>query len=166
MKICKSIVLVSLILLADCFLFTLSAQGVNTDTVPAINHRYTDGIYYGLSRGGYDMEPYWGIVNLKVENGSIAAVSFMIRDSSLHEPFDSSYEKHFRGNPLYVQQCRNDLKGVSTYPQILSEKQDTGRVDVISGATWSYHIFRASVSNALRNTGTSPDTLSVNQVKK
>jgi major membrane immunogen (membrane-anchored lipoprotein) len=165
MKFCKFLLLASLVLIAGSCLINSNAQSVTNDTV-ASSHRYTDGIYYGLSRGGYDQEPYWGIVNLKIENGSIAAISFMIRDSSLHEPFDSSYEKHFKGNPVYVQQCRNDLKGVRTYPQLLSRKQDTCKVDAISGATWSYHIFRASVSNALRNSGTSTDTLAGSQVTK
>jgi major membrane immunogen (membrane-anchored lipoprotein) len=166
MKFCKPLVLASLMLIAGNCLFNSNAQGVITDTVPAVNPGYTDGIYYGLSRGGYDAEPYWGIVSLQVKEGSIASVAFVIRDSSLHELFDSSYEKHFRGNPLYIQQCRNDLKGVSAYPQLLSQKQDTSQLDAISGATWSYHIFRGAVGNALRNSVSVTDTLPGSQVQK
>jgi major membrane immunogen (membrane-anchored lipoprotein) len=110
-----------------------------------------DGTYEGMSRAKYTYEPYWGIVQLTIKNGSIDKVSFSIRDSSLHENFDGQYEKHFEGNDVYIQQSRNDWKGVQTYPKMLSEKQDLNKIDAISGATWSYNIFRASVDEALKN---------------
>jgi major membrane immunogen (membrane-anchored lipoprotein) len=78
-------------------------------------------------------------------------INFIVRDSNLHETFDGNYEKHFEGNPEYIQQSRNDWKGVQTYPAVLLEKQDTGKVDAISGATWSNKIFRASVKEALKD---------------
>lgn len=37
------------------------------------------------------------------------------------------------------------------YPKKLSETQDINKIDAISGATWSYNIFRASVNEALKN---------------
>ena len=40
---------------------------------------------------------------------------------------------------------------MQAYPKKLTEKQDTNKLDAISGATWSYNIFRASVSDALKN---------------
>jgi uncharacterized protein len=115
---------------------------------------YRDGYYVGRSRGDYIYEPYWGICRLKVEKGIFTEVNFMIRDSSLHEIFDEQYEKHFADKPEYIQQSRNDWAGVQAYPEKLSEKQDTNKLDAISGATWSYNIFRASVSDALKNSGT------------
>jgi len=110
-----------------------------------------DGNYSGQSRAEYIDEPYWGIVHLTVKNGLFTEISFIIRDSVLHESFDEKYEKHFEGNPVYILQSRNDWHGVQTYPKNLSERQDTNKLDAISGATWSYNIFRAAVNEALKN---------------
>ena len=79
-------------------------------------------------------------------------IDFFIRDSVLHEPFDSLYEKYFKDNELYIQQCRNDWRGVQSYPKKLMETQNIDKLDAISGATWSYNIFRASVKEALKKT--------------
>ena len=70
-----------------------------------------------MSRGEYIYEPYWGICRLKIENGIFTEVNFIIRDSSLHEIFNGQYEKHFAGNPDYIQQSRNDWAGVQAYPK-------------------------------------------------
>jgi uncharacterized protein with FMN-binding domain len=121
---------------------------------------YKDGCYAGTSQGGYIYEPYWGIVSLNVENGHLTSVKFIIRDSSLHEAFDGNYERHFANNPIYIQQSRNDWAGVKAYPGRLVEKQDTDKLDAISGATWSYNIFRASVTDALKKEALLPDTAS------
>jgi major membrane immunogen (membrane-anchored lipoprotein) len=76
---------------------------------------------------------------------------FHLSIAKLHEPFDGKYEKHFEGNPEYIQQSRNDWKGVQTYPGILAGKRSIKNVDVISGATWSFNIFSATVVDALKN---------------
>jgi major membrane immunogen (membrane-anchored lipoprotein) len=110
-----------------------------------------DGTYYGQSRSIYIEEPYWGSVQLTVKDGLFAGIDFVIRDSVLHETFDEKYEKHFEGNPVYILQSRNDWKGVQTYPKKLAELQDTNKLDAVSGATWSYNIFRAAVGEALKN---------------
>jgi major membrane immunogen (membrane-anchored lipoprotein) len=110
-----------------------------------------DGTYSGQSRAEYIDEPYWGFVHLTIKNGLFTEISFIIRDSALHETFDEKYEKHFEGNPVYILQSRNDWHGVQTYPKNLSERQDTNKLDAISGATWSYNIFRAAVNEALKN---------------
>jgi major membrane immunogen (membrane-anchored lipoprotein) len=112
---------------------------------------YKDGTWEGKSQASYTGEPYWGSIRLTVKNGSFTEVFFTVRDSNLHEQFDGNYEKHFQGNPLYVQQCRNDWNGIQTYPKKLSETQNPGKVDALSGATWSYNIFRASAKEALKN---------------
>lgn len=112
--------------------------------------RYKDGTYNGQSRASYTGEPYWGRVQIALKNGFFTRISFSIRDSALHETFDGNYEKHFQGNPVYIQQSRNDWNGVQTYPRKLAESQDINKVDVISGATWSYNIFRASLTEALK----------------
>lgn len=121
-------------------------KSVLQDTVTA----YKDGNWEGMSRASYTNEPYWGIVRLTVKKGKLTSVLFFVRDSNLHETFDAKYEKHFEGNPEYIQQSRNDWKGVQVYPGKLMDKQDINKVDAMSGATWSYDIFRASVENALK----------------
>ncbi len=114
---------------------------------------YPDGNYSGQSRFMYTEEPYWGSVSFTLKNGQFDGIKFFIRDSNLHEQFDGNYEKHFQGNELYIQQCRNDWKGVQAYPGKLIETQDIEKIDAISGATWSFNIFIASVKDALNNVG-------------
>jgi major membrane immunogen (membrane-anchored lipoprotein) len=114
---------------------------------------FKDGLYIGGSRSSYTDEPFYGFTRIKVENGQIIQVDFYIRDSVKHELFDDTYERYFAGNDLYIQQCRNDRKGILSYPDSLLKHQDIGKVDVISGATWSYNIFRASVNEALSQAG-------------
>ncbi|MCX6256128.1 MAG: FMN-binding protein [Bacteroidia bacterium] len=121
---------------------------------------YKDGSYEGKSRSVYTGEPFWGSVRVTLKNGSFTGINFVIRDSNLHETFNENYEKHFLAIPEYIQQCRNDWKGVQTYPRKLSETQNPDKIDAISGATWSYNIFRASLKDALKNAKTQTDTLS------
>jgi len=145
--ILKSIVF-GLIILASSFYSgrerTLNVSG-DQDTL----RKYQDGTFSGQSRYRYTDEPYWGTVSVTIKNDLITNVFFSIRDSALHEPFDSIYEKHFQGNDLYIQQCRNDWKGVQSYPDSLIKYQDLSKVDAISGATWAYNIFKASAEIAL-----------------
>jgi major membrane immunogen (membrane-anchored lipoprotein) len=112
--------------------------------------KYPDGKYTGQSRSIYIDEPYWGRVSFTLTKGVFSDITFMIRDSNLHETFDTIYGKHFQGNEVYIQQCRNDWMGVQSYPAKLTETQDIDKLDAISGATWSYNIFKASVHDALK----------------
>ena len=122
-----------------------------TRVAPQDTVRYKDGMYEGKSRASYTDEPFWGIIKVKIENGLFTGISFMVRDSNLHETFDGNYEKHFTGNQLYIEQSRNDWKGVQNYPKKLLESQDIRKVDAVTGATWSYNIFRASLEEALKS---------------
>jgi major membrane immunogen (membrane-anchored lipoprotein) len=110
---------------------------------------YRDGVYMGTSQSEYTSEPYWGKVKVSIEKGAYRSIQFEIRDSSLHETFNLDYSKHFAGNEEYIQQTRNDWNGVRTYPVKLLREQDISKVDAISGATWSYKIFKASLLDAL-----------------
>ncbi len=110
---------------------------------------YKDGVYKGNSRATYTNESYWGFSKVVIEDGKIAAIEFFVRDSSKHEFFNEAYEKYFAGNDEYIRQCRNDWMGINSYPDSLLKYQDLNKVDVISGATWSYNIFKASVQAAL-----------------
>jgi major membrane immunogen (membrane-anchored lipoprotein) len=151
----KLLLTTSNVLLLSLFISCLisSGQDVNppVKAVPDSPVKYKDGTYEGKSRAKYIYEPYWGSVHLTLKNGLLTDINFVIRDSNLHETFDGNYEKHFVGNAEYIQQSRNDWKGVQTYPKKLTEKQDINKLDAITGATWSYNIFRASVNEALKN---------------
>ncbi len=110
---------------------------------------YKDGFYSGISRAQYTSEPYYGHTKINIQNGIITEIKFTVRDSARHEYFDNNYEKYFAGNNEYIQQCRNDWKGIQSYPDSLLKYQDTEKIDVISGATWSYNLFKASSQEAL-----------------
>ena len=111
-----------------------------------------NGTFEAKSQSYYDSENYWGQVKLRIQEGKIVDVKFTIRDSTLHERFDGKYEAHFAGNEEYIQQSRNDWKGVQLYPEKLLKKQDISKVDAVSGATWSYNFFRSCVEKALKDT--------------
>ena len=136
-------------------LLTLSFQpvtppGAHKNLLQAGSVNYPDGIYEGRSQDGYaGMEPYWGIVKIKVEKGVFTSVNFMIRDTSIHEYVDYLYGiNNFPTIPAYKLQCIKDGNGIKTYPKKLLQTQDMGKMDATSGATWSYNIFKASVKEA------------------
>ena len=110
---------------------------------------YKDGRYRATSRAQYTYEPYYGSSEIIIENGRITKVVFFIRDSLKHEMVNENYEKYFAGNDLYIEQCRNDTRGIRSYPDSLIKYQELDKVDAISGATWSYNIFMASARQAL-----------------
>lgn len=112
--------------------------------------KYNDGVYFGESRSIYVQEPYYGQTTVTIKNDEIVSVEFRIIDKTHNEVFDEKYEKHFKGNEVYIQQCRKDWKGVQTYPDKLLKKKDIDKVDAVSGATWSYNIFKASLQEALK----------------
>lgn len=132
----------AIIIIAFFSLFSFSAD-----------QSWKDGIYKGVSRSAYIDEPYYAHSEIKIENGKISAIRFFVRDSAKHEYFDETYEKYFAGNDLYIQQCKNDWKGIQSYPDSLLKYQDLSKVDVISGATWSYNMFKDSVLEALSSAG-------------
>jgi uncharacterized protein with FMN-binding domain len=84
-------VVAAILILASTF-YTGNAQSLSTSMVQDTLLKYQDGIYEGQSQDTYTNEPYWGKVRITVENGLLAGVNFMIRDSSLHETFTSKYK--------------------------------------------------------------------------
>lgn len=112
---------------------------------------YNDGVYSGKSKAIYSDENFWGSVEVTIEKSKIVDVNFKIIDSTNHEIFDHTYEKHYWGNELYIQQCRDDWQGVMYYPLKLIKTQNIKDVDVITGATWSYNMFRYALIEALKN---------------
>lgn len=113
--------------------------------------KYNDGVYNGKSKAIYNDENFWGQVQITIENGKIVDVDFKIIDSTSNEVFDYNYEKHYIGNDLYMQQCRDDWQGVLKYPEKLIKHQSIDDVDVISGATWSYNMLKYATIEALQN---------------
>ncbi|MDP4209843.1 MAG: FMN-binding protein [Bacteroidota bacterium] len=112
---------------------------------------YVDGTYFGLSKSVYKSESFYGKVIVVVKNGHIFNVDFKIMDLGKNELFDDKYERHYAGNQTYIDQCRNDWKGVLFYPVKLKERQQIERVDAVSGATWSYNLFASSVKEAMKS---------------
>ncbi len=146
-----SAIVIPLALLVSSSSFQAKESGGLNSPLQDTAIKFKDGTYEGQSKASYTDEPFWGIVHFQLKNGKFTDICFMVRDSNLHEPFDAKYEKHFEGNPEYIKQSRNDWNGVQTYPKKLAETQDINKVDAMSGATWSYNIFRASVQDALKN---------------
>ncbi len=110
---------------------------------------YQDGTYTGESQSIYTAESYYGITKISIKNGVIADLEYKVIDKEKNEIFDEKYENHYKDIPEYIQQCRNDWQGVQTYPQRFLKVQDINKVDAISGATWSYNLFKASLLAAL-----------------
>jgi major membrane immunogen (membrane-anchored lipoprotein) len=136
------------------FSISISTKGENNNLVElkdsSINYR--DGVYVGQSKAKYTSEPFWGHIQISLKNGSFTGIEFFIRDSSIHESVDSMYGiRHYAGIPEYQKQCVKDGNGIKIYPQRLLEKQNLDKVDAISGATWSYNIFKASAKEALKD---------------
>ena len=85
-----------------------------------------DGVYQGESQSKYTAEPYWGQVTLKVKNDQVTLESFQILDKDKNEVFGPDYERYFKDNALYVDQCRNEVKGIKKYTESFTK---TGNMD-------------------------------------
>ncbi len=130
-------------------IFLCAAASILTVSACAQSSAYKDGVFEGKSRAFYTSEPYWGNATVTVEKGKIKAVDFKIIDTAKKEVFDEKYERHYAGIQAYIDQCRNEVKALKIYPGQFLEKQDLKKVDAISGATWSYNLFKSAVKNAL-----------------
>jgi major membrane immunogen (membrane-anchored lipoprotein) len=108
-----------------------------------------DGIYEGRSQSRYTSEPFVAVSKVYIKRGVIQKIEFQITDTLNNELFDDNYEKHFIGNLEYINQCRNDWNGIQTYPKELIKKQKMEYIDAVSGATWSYNMFKSSTEIAL-----------------
>jgi len=110
---------------------------------------FKDGIYKGESQSKYAAEPYWGQVSLEIKNDTISSFTFLIIDKEKNEVFGPDYEKHFKDNALYVDQCRHEVKGIKTYTDAFIKQKNMAQVDAITGATWSYNLFKDALNAAL-----------------
>lgn len=130
------------------FILLLLAVVISATAFEPVN-RYKDGIYTGESQSKYKAEPYWGQATVEIKNDKVVKFHFQILDKQKNEVFGPKYERHFKDNPEYVQQCRNDLKGIQAYAEKYRKTSDPEQVDAITGATWSYNIFRDALKVAL-----------------
>ena len=135
---------------ASIFILILLFTG-SCSTSNAGGKKIADGTYIGRSCAQYTAEPFVGKVTIKIEKQKIVKVDFQITDTLTNERFGADYDKHYPDNKMYQDQCHNDWKGVQLYPNELFKKQDISQVDAVTGATWSYNIFKASVNEALKN---------------
>lgn len=112
---------------------------------------YKDGVYEGSSRSIYTFENFWGKVRLTINNGKITNVEYQVIDQDRNEVFSETYERHYSSNFIYIEQCRNEWKGIQSYPQLLLNMQNVYDLDAITGATWSFNLFKDSVAIALKD---------------
>jgi major membrane immunogen (membrane-anchored lipoprotein) len=85
-----------------------------------------------------DGEGYYVQGVLTIVGGKIASAEWAIYDKNRNDKlFDKDYETVFAGQDMYIQQCRDNLKGMAGYSSKLIETQDAGGVDAVSGATWA-----------------------------
>jgi major membrane immunogen (membrane-anchored lipoprotein) len=151
----KAVVLVTAIAVVGLITyFVMKPVNVSTESAPLKNEvkesaPLKDGVYEGKTRSIYESEGLYGMAKVYIENGKMSKVEFQIFDTWYNEVFDEKYAKHFVGNEYYIEQCRNDWKGVQTYPVKLMETGNLDEVDAIAGATWSYNLFKDSVLQAL-----------------
>lgn len=110
---------------------------------------YKDGAY--TYTGKKDGEGYYVKATMVVCGGAIASMDWQILDSNSNDKvFDDQYEKIYTGNDMYVQQCRDNIKGMKGFVPRLLQVQDPGKVDTVSGATWAYNKFEEAAKALLQ----------------
>jgi major membrane immunogen (membrane-anchored lipoprotein) len=124
-----------------------SAQ--NSVTGPEKTGAYKNGLYEGKTARDY--EGYDALASIEVKQGFIAAVAWSIYDNNLKRYFDASYEQVYAGNPVYIQQCRDNMKGMVTYGPELIQTQSIDSVEAITHATWCYWKFKEVVKITLKD---------------
>jgi len=123
--------------------FVLCSVGINK------KKQYKDGVFTGESRSKYNHEPYWGQATIEIKDDKIISMTFKIVDKEKNEVFGPDYEQHYKDIPTYIQQCRNEVKGIQAYSEKYLKTKDIDKVDAISGATWSYNFFRDAINITL-----------------
>jgi major membrane immunogen (membrane-anchored lipoprotein) len=139
------------LLLCPAILFFLSCKDLanNTITGPEKIGVYKNGVYKGATKK--DSEGYNASASIEVKQGFISTVLWSIYDNNLKRYFDSTYEQVYIGNPTYIQQCRDNMKGMAAYGPKLIQTQSIDSVDVITGATWTCWKFKEVVQIALKD---------------
>jgi major membrane immunogen (membrane-anchored lipoprotein) len=142
------------LLLSGLILFLFIATGLsymNSAKAGSYNKRagsvsYKDGTY--TVKTSMDAEGFYSKATLVIKKGKIQRVTWNIIDNN-NKVFDKNYEAVYTGNQVYIQQCRDEIKGIKIYGPKLIKVQAVEKVDAISKATWSYNKFKEVVSLAL-----------------
>jgi major membrane immunogen (membrane-anchored lipoprotein) len=120
-----------------------------TVTCTNSQNKLKDGAFKGRSQSIYTNEPFVAISEIFVSEGNIDSIHFSIVDTINNEVFDGNYEKHYVGNQEYINQCRNDWKGIDLFQKAFMKIKDLDRIDAVTGATWSYNMFKSATKIAL-----------------
>jgi len=152
----KKISPVALILIQAAFISLSCKDSEKTSILgPEATGIYQNGIYEGQTPKDY--EGYNALAIIEVKKGFIATVGWKIYDNNLKRYFDSTYEEVYTGNALYIQQCRDNMKGMVAYGPRLVETQNVDSVDCITGATWCYNKFKQVVKITLKDAAADPE---------
>jgi major membrane immunogen (membrane-anchored lipoprotein) len=152
----KRTIRTGLILFQAVLLFLSCKKSEKTSILgPETTGGYKDGIYEG--RTTKDTEGYNATASVEVKKGFISTVGWKIYDNNLKRYFDSTYEDVYTGNATYIQQCRDNMKGMAAYGPRLIETQNVDSVDVITGATWCHIKFKQVVKITLKDAVETPE---------
>jgi major membrane immunogen (membrane-anchored lipoprotein) len=133
--------------------FVLAACDRNTTAIgsdpesPAGSYR--NGVYEASLPADY--EGYSARASLTVTGNRITVVDWSIYDERNKRFFDDTYEQMYTGNPVYIQQCRDNRKGMALYGPRLIETQEMDSVDCVTAATWVYGKFGPLVRKSLKD---------------
>lgn len=108
--------------------------------------KYKNGIYEAKTDA--DGEGFHSEAKVIINNNKITDVQWKIVDEN-GRVFDNTYGEVYPDNKTCQLQCKSDYKGSITYGSKLIKTQNIGKVDAISGATWSYRKFKEVVSQAI-----------------
>lgn len=109
--------------------------------------KYKDGVYSAQTKP--DPEAFYSKAQIKIKDDRITDVTFNIYDGN-NRVFDNTYEEVYKNNDTYIQQCRDNMKGIKAFSSQLIKKQNIAKVDAVSGATWAYLKFEEVVAEALK----------------
>jgi major membrane immunogen (membrane-anchored lipoprotein) len=116
---------------------------------PEMTGVYKNGSYEGKTAKDY--EGYNALALIEVKKGFINSVVWKIYDNNLKRYFDATYEQVYAGNPVYIQQCKDNMKGMVAFGPRLMQTQSIDSVEAITGATWCYRKFKEVVKIALKD---------------
>ncbi len=128
-----------------------TALGTDRKTPPGT---YRNGLYEASLPADY--EGYSTTAAVSVTANRIVVVNWSIYDERNKRYFDDTYEEVFTGNPVYIQQCRDDRRGMAIYAERLIETQELDSVDCVTHATWTWNKFKTVTGKALKDAKLDP----------
>jgi major membrane immunogen (membrane-anchored lipoprotein) len=147
--VCVCGIVLQILLPCGCSKESAKDSVTSVGTEPVKQGNYKNGVYEGKTP--IDYEGYNALAKIEVANGYLSLVDWDIYDNNLKRYFDGTYEEVYTGNPLYIQQCRDNMKGMVAYGPNLIQTQNIKSVEAITGATWCYNKFKEVVKITLKN---------------